>query len=359
MNDQHTVTDPAGIPAHLTTPTTMQALIQETYGPPDILALAEVSVPVPGAGQVRVRVAASSVNARDWHVMRGEPRLARFLDRKVFGRAGPTVTVRGTDFSGTVEAVGPEASPWRIGDRVFGEAEAAWAAYVVADADQVAAVPSGTTLEQAAAVPLAGTTALVCLSAAQPVTGDRVLINGASGGVGTFAIQLAVAMGLRVTAVCSARNAAQAQALGAETVLDYALEDFCVSTERYDVVLDLVGNRSLRALRNLVLPSGTLVLSGGGVPGTGRYLGPLGLLMRAQVLRRLPGPRIVIPQAKPTTQLVEQLGAFMASESLVPVVDRVFDLAHGADAVRYVETEHASGKVVLTVRTSGPESSAA
>ena len=332
-----------------TTPATMRALAQETYGPPEVLELADVPVPVPGPRQVRVRVAASSVNARDWHVMRGEPRLARLLDRTVFGRNAPSVPIRGTDFAGTVEAVGAGVTRWQIGDRVFGQADAAWAEYVIAAEDAVAVVTSPATAGQAAGLPLAGTTALVCLSAAQPKVGHRLLINGASGGVGTFAIQLAHRMGLHVTAVCSARNAAQARRLGADAVLDYAVDDFCAAPERYDVVLDLVGNRPLRALRKLVRPSGTLVLSGGGVPGTGRFIGPLGLLVRAQLLARTPGPRIVIPQGQPTSAWLMELDALMRAGSLVTVVDRVFDLAQGAAAVRYVETEHASGKVLLRI----------
>jgi NADPH:quinone reductase-like Zn-dependent oxidoreductase len=167
--------------------------------------------------------------------------------------------------------------------------------------------------------------------------------------VGTFAIQIAHARGMHVTAVCSSRNAAQARALGADTVIDYATTDFCTTGQRYDAVLDLVGNRSVRQLRKLLRSTGTLVLSGGGVPGTGRLVGPLGLLVRAQILSRTPGPRIVIPQAQPTSSQLRELGTLTSTGALTPVVDRVFDLAQGADAVRYVESEHARGKVLLAV----------
>ena len=177
-------------------------------------------------------------------------------------------------------------------------------------------------------------------------------MNGASGGVGTFVIQMAHASGVHVTAVCSARNANQARLMGADTVVDYAVDDFCARPERYDVVVDLVGNRSVRALRNLVLPTGTLVMSGGGVPGTGRLIGPMGLLVRASVLARTPGPRIVVPQARPTTTRLEELAGLARRGAIVPVIDRVFSLEQGADALRYVETEHARGKVVL-LRDSG------
>lgn len=333
-------------PAHVTT---MRALTQDRYGGPDVLHVADVPRPAPGEGEVAVRVEATSVNARDWHVMRGEPRVARLLDRSVFARSAPRVPVRGTDFAGTVVAVGSGVRRWRTGDQVFGEADAAWAECVVAAQDAVAALPSGLSPEEAAALPLAGTTALICLSAGETRSGDRVLINGASGGVGTFAVQMARDMGLHVTAVCSARNAEQARLMGADVVIDYAVDDFCVASDRYELVVDLVGNRSVRALRRLVRPGGTLVLSGGGVPGTGRFIGPIGLLVRAQLLARTPGPRIVVPQARPTTAGLEALAALAQRGALVPVIDRVFNLDDGAEAVRYVETEHARGKVVMVM----------
>lgn len=329
---------------------TMRAIVQDIYGSPDVLRAAAVPMPTPGPGQVRVRVAAASVNARDWHIMRGEPRLARLMDRTVFGRTAPRVAIRGTDFAGTVDAVGAGVTRWQPGDSVFGEADAALAEYVVASQELVAPAPAGASAPQAAALPLAANTALMCLRAGDPTPGARLLINGASGGVGTFAVQLAKAMGLHVTAVCSARNADQARSLGADSVIDYNLDDFCAAPDRYDIVLDLVGNRSVRDLRGLVHPSGTLILSGGGVSGEGRWIGPLGLLVRAQLMARLPGPRIVIPQAQPSTERLQELAAFVASGSVTPVIDRVFDFGHSADALRHLETEHARGKVIVTVR---------
>lgn len=330
-------------------PTLMRALAQDAYGAPHVLRLVTAAVPRPGQGQVLVRVHASSVNARDWHIMRGEPRLARPLDRTVFGRHAPQVPVRGTDIAGTIEAVGEDVTEWKPGDLIFGESDAAWAEYAVAPSDAIAPVPAGVTANIAAALPLAGVTALTCLDAARMRAGGHLLINGASGGVGTFAIQMAHAQGIQVTAVCSARNADQAKTLGADQVIDYATTDFCATTDRYDAVLDLVGNRTLRQLRRLVRSTGTLVLSGGGVPGTGQLVGPVGLLIRAQLLSRTPGPRIAIPKAQPTTSRLRKLGTLTSTGALTPVVDRAFDLAQGADAVRYVETEHARGKVLLTV----------
>jgi NADPH:quinone reductase-like Zn-dependent oxidoreductase len=336
---------------HASAAKTMQALVQNTYGGPEVLRLAVLPLPAPGRGQLRVRVAASSVNARDWHVMRGEPRIARVLDRKIFGARAPRLAVRGTDFAGVVDAVGPDVTRWRTGDAVFGEAHAAWAEYLVADQDAVAAMPASLTFEQAAALPLAACTALTCLSAGHARSGGQLLINGASGGVGTFSLQMARAQGMHITAVCSARNAEQARALGAATVVDYAAADFARRPERYDMVLDLVGNRAVGELRQLVRPDGTLVLSGGGVPGTGRYVGPLALLARAQVLAHRPGPRIVTPQARPRTDQLEEIATLVRSGRLTPTIDRVVPLIEGAGAVRYVETQHTTGKVVLNVWT--------
>ena len=213
-------------------------------------------------------------------------------------------------------------------------------------------MPHGLAAVEAAALPLAATTALMCLSAGKARSGDRVLINGASGGVGTFAVQRAQDLGLHVTAVCSSRNAAQARLMGAHRVVDYEVEDFCATPERYDLVVDLVGNRPVRALRRLLHPTGTLVLSGGGVPGSGRIIGPIGLLARAQLLARTPGPRIVVPQARPTAAGLEEIAGLARGGVLVPVIDRVFGIDDAAHAMSYVETEHARGKVVVAVNGS-------
>ncbi len=327
----------------------MRALIQDRYGSPDVLRVDEVPVPVPSDGEVLVRVKAASVNARDWHIMRGEPRLARLLDPTTFSRAAPRVRIRGTDFAGTVESVGEGVSRWRPGDDVFGESDAAIAEYVAAPAGVVAKMPAGIGFEKAAAMPLAANTALVCLRAGQIEAGQSVLINGASGGVGTFAIQLANSMGVaHVTAVCSGRNADLARSLGAGVVVDYGREDFSTSGRQYDVVLDLVGNRSLRDLRRVLMPSGTLVLSGGGVSGQGRFVGPLSMLIRAQLLARVSRVRLVVPDAKPSTQNLAELAAMVEARSVIPIVDKTFTFENAAEAIRYLEVEHARAKVVIT-----------
>ena len=325
----------------------MRALVQDRYGSPDVLRIDDVPTPVPSHGEVLVRVKAASVNARDWHVMRGEPMLARLLDSTTFSRAAPKVRIRGTDFAGTVESVGEGVTRWKPGDDVFGESDAAIAEYVAAPEGVVATLPAGLTFEQAAAIPLAANTALVCLRAGHVDTGQRVLINGASGGVGTFAIQLAKSMGVHLTAVCSGRNAELARSLGADVVIDYGREDFSTSGRQYDVVLDLVGNRSLRDLRRVLKPSGTIVLSGGGVSGEGRFVGPLRMLIRAQLMARVSRLRLVIPDAKPSTQNLTELAALVESGSVTPIVDKTFAFEEAAEAIRYLEVEHARAKVVI------------
>ncbi|XVV06137.1 NAD(P)-dependent alcohol dehydrogenase [Actinosynnema sp. CA-248983] len=242
----------------------MKAIVQDRYGAPDVLSLAEVPRPAAGDGEILVKVHAAAVNAYDWHVMRGDPYVARVLSPGVFGRSGPRKAVRGRDFAGTVTAVGAGVTRWKVGDEVFGDLgdeQGAFAEYARVPQDGVEAKPAGLTFVQAAALPLAGRTALAALDGVTP--GTRVLVNGASGGVGTFAVQIAKALGAATTAVCSPRNADLARSLGADRVVDYTREDF--TREQHDLVLDLVGNRSLAELRRAVTPTGSLVLSGGGV----------------------------------------------------------------------------------------------
>jgi NADPH:quinone reductase-like Zn-dependent oxidoreductase len=272
------------------------------------------------------------------------------MDLATFGLRRPRVAIRGTDLAGVVEAVGAGVTRWQPGDTVFGEGSATFAQHAVVSADRIAAIPGGVAFEDAAALPLAATTAMLCLSAGEPVAGSTVLINGASGGVGTFALQLARTMRLRATAVVSARNADLATRLGAEHVIDYTAHDFTRTGQRYDLVIDLVGNRTLRDLRRTVANGGTLVLSGGGVSGRGRLIGPLALLIRAQVYSRLTRLRILAPQALPDTRSLDHLIELTRTKQLTPVIDRTFPLGATADAIRYMETEHTTGKVIITVR---------
>jgi NADPH:quinone reductase-like Zn-dependent oxidoreductase len=328
----------------------MKAIVQDRYGSPDVLGLAAVDMPVMGDNDVLVRVHAASVNARDWHVMRGDPYVARLMDRSMFGRRGPRIAVRGTDFAGRVEAVGRAVTRFRPGDEVFGEADGAFAGYVCAREDVVQSKPANLTFEQAAALPLAGNTALTGMrdvGRVQP--GHHVLVNGASGGVGMFAVQIAKWLGAEVTGVCSTRNADLVRSLGADHVVDYTREDFTRPGRRYDVVLDLVGNRSLRGLRRALTPSGTLILSGGGTSNGGSLFGPVGLVIRGQVSSPFVRHRIVVLTQTPSSEHYATLSELAEAGTIVPVIDRTYQLASVPDAIRYVEGEHARAKVVITV----------
>lgn len=325
----------------------MKAIAQDRYGSPDVLELRELDRPAPAPAEVLVRVSAVSVNAYDWHLMRGDPYLARLT----FGVRRPRTPVRGRDFAGRVEAVGADVRRLRPGDEVFGETDGAFAQYVVAPQDAVAVKPDGLSFEQAAALPLAGNTALVGLRDLGRVTaGQRVLVNGASGGVGTFAVQIAKAYGADVTDVCSTRNVDLVRSLGADRVVDYTREDFARVGTRHDVVFDLVANRSLTDLRRALTPTGTLLLSGGGVSAGGSLLGPMRLILKGRALSRFVGQRVLTFFAAPSGANLAVLREFVESGKVTPVVDRTYgSLGEVPDAIRYVEGEHARAKVVVTV----------
>ncbi|GAA3920634.1 NAD(P)-dependent alcohol dehydrogenase [Actinoplanes auranticolor] len=324
----------------------MKAIVHDRYGPPDVLRYADIDKPVPTANEVLVRVRAASVNARDWHTMRGDPYLARLA----FGLRAPKVRTLGTDFAGVVEAVGGDVTRLRVGDEVYGEVRAAFAEYVSVRDDLVDRKPANLTFEQAAALPLAANTALMGLrDVARVQPGQRVLINGASGGVGTFAVQLAKSYGAHVTGVCSTRNAELVRSLGADHVVDYTRDDFTRDGRRYDVVFDLVGNRSLGDLRRAFTPTGTLVLSGGGVSEGGSLVGPIGLVVKGRLLARFVRHRVVILDTAPSEANLATLRELAEAGTLTPVIDRSHPLSETAEAIRYVEQEHARAKVVLTV----------
>jgi len=324
----------------------MKAIVQDRYGSPDVLALRDVDKPIPAENEVLVRIHAASVNARDWHVMRGDP----YVARPSFGFGRPKVKIRGTDFAGRVEAVGSDVQRFRPGDEVFGEADGAFAEYLCAPDGVVEAKPANLTFEQAAAVPLAGNTALIGLrDVARVQPAQQVLVNGASGGVGTFAVQIAKSLGAEVTGVCSTRNVELIRSLGADHVIDYTVEDFARSGRRYDVVLDLVGNRSLADFRRALTPAGTLVLSGGGMSSGGSMFGPMGLFLRSQLLSRFVRHRLLTLPSKPSKENLAALRELVESGKLTPVIDRTFPLSEAPEAIRYLEVEHARAKVVITV----------
>mgnify|MGYP003858930069 CR=1 FL=1 len=321
----------------------MWAVVQDEYGPPDVLEHRETARPTVGAGEVLVRVHAAGANPADWHLMRGDPYVMRLMS----GFRAPKDGVRGLDVAGRVEAVGEDVTRFRPGDEVFGEAAGSFAEYARANEDKLAAKPDTLTFEQAAAVPVAGVTALQGLRDKGEIrAGQTVLVNGASGGVGTFAVQIAAWLGAEVTGVCSTRNVELVRSLGADRVVDYTEADFTRGGERYDCVFDLVGNHSLSALRRALAPDGTLVLCGG---GGGRWIGPLGTTARAALLSPFLGQRLRSFLAETTDDDLAVLADLLEDGTVTPVVDRTYPLRETAEAIRYLEAGHARGKVVVTV----------
>jgi NADPH:quinone reductase-like Zn-dependent oxidoreductase len=324
----------------------LKAIVQERFGPPDLLRLVDTDRPEVGADDVLVRVHAAALNPYDWHIMRGDPLIARLMGE--VGLRKPKARVAGVDAAGRVEAVGANVRGLRPGDEVLGFCRGAFAQYARAEADKLVPKPARLSFEQAAAVPMAGTTALRGIrdvGAAQ--AGHRVLVNGAAGGVGTYAVQIAAALGAEVTGVCSTRNLELVRSIGAAHVVDYTREDFTDGPARYDVILDNVGNLPLNQLRRVLTPTGILVLNGGGSPG--HVLGPVGSLLRAVVVNRLVRERLrLLPHEQNRDQLLTLTGLIEAGK-LTPVLDRTYPLADTAEGLRYVEQGHARGKVVVTV----------
>jgi NADPH:quinone reductase-like Zn-dependent oxidoreductase len=321
----------------------MQAIVNTRYGSPDRLELAEVERPRLEPDRVLVRVRASSVNPFDWHMLRGEPYLVRLTD----GLRRPKQHVRGVDVAGVVEEVGAEVTGLEPGDEVFGGAVGAMADYALGRVRNLAPKPAGITFEQAAAVSIAGHTALQALrDRGRLRDGQTVLVNGAAGGVGTFAVQIAKAYGANVTGVCSTRNVELVRSLGADGVVDYTLEDFSRAGRRYDLIVDNVGNRPLRAFRRALEPKGTLVLVGG---RPGNWIGPLLPPLKALVVSPFVGQKLLPMLTKQNRDDLLVLKELIESGKVTPVVDRTYPLGDAAEAFRYVEAGHAPGKVVLTV----------
>ena len=325
----------------------MKAIVQDRFGPPDTLRMVDAEKPEIGSGDVLLQVHAAAVNPWDWHMLRGDPRIARLMGG--VGLTKPKTRIAGVDVAGRVERVGADVHGLRPGDEVFGFARGAFAEFAAADAALVVPKPAGLSFEQAAALPLAAVTALHAIrdrGHVQP--GQRVLVNGAAGGVGTFAVQIAAAFGAEVTGVCSARNIDMVRSLGATHVLDYASEDFADGPSRYDVILDNVGNRTIRDLRRAATPTGTIVVNGGGSPG--HLIGAVGSILRAAIVVNLfVRQRITMV---PTTWSRDDLLAvteLVDAGTLRPVIDRTYPLAEAAAGLQHVEAGHARGKVVITV----------
>lgn len=323
----------------------MKAMVQERFGPPESLRLAEIDVPEAGADYVLVRVHAAALNPYDWHMLRGDPLVARLMGT---GLTRPKSRVAGVDGAGRVAAVGANVRGLRPGDDVLGFCRGAFAEYACAKAESVVPKPAGLTFEQAAAVPMAALTALQGIRDVGRVrAGHRVLVNGAAGGVGTYAVQIAAALGAEVTGVCSTGNVELVRSIGAAHVVDYTAADFADGREHYDVILDNVGNRPLRRLRRALTPTGTLVLNSGGTPG--HVIGPIGPLLRAVVVNGIVRQHLRPLLAKPNQDDLRFLTQLIEDGKLTPVLDQTYPLADTATALHHVEQGHARGKVILTV----------
>lgn len=323
----------------------MEAVQLRCYGGPEVLRVDRVPRPVPADDQLLVKVHAAAVNPLDWHEMRGEP----YLIRMTTGFGAPTDPFMGVDFSGTVEAVGKSVTRFKPGDEVFGGRGGALGEYVVVrESRAVALKPANVSHEQAAAVPVAALTALQALREQGNLeAGQKVLINGASGGVGTYAVQLAKVMGAEVTGVCSGRNAEMVRSIGADRVIDYQKEDFTKGDARYDLIVDNIGNRSIRDIVDVLAPNGIYVIVG--APSEDPWIGAIAAPIRASFYSPFVDQQLKFFVAKMEQKDVEYLASLMQQGKLVSVIDRRYPLAEAAEAIRYLETGRARGKVVVTM----------
>jgi NADPH:quinone reductase-like Zn-dependent oxidoreductase len=323
----------------------MKAIVYRRYGSPDVLRLQEVDTPAPKGTEVLVRVHAAAVHPLDWHLLRGQP----YLVRPTSGWLKPKRNIPGVDVAGVVEAVGPDVTGLKPGDEVFGEKTRACAEYVCGPEKLFVRKPVNLSLEQAAAIPVGAVTALQALREHGHIqAGQKVLINGASGGVGTFAVQLAKHFGAEVTGVCSARNLDLVRSMGADHVIDYTREDFTRSGLTYDLIIDNVGTRSLRGLRRVLAPTGTAVLVG---MAKGNWIAPIVRMLGAKRLSRPDGQTFGFMLADVTRENLQFLAELVEAGEITPVIDRRYPLSEVPDAIRYLETMRARGKVIITVRS--------
>ncbi len=322
----------------------MKAAIYTSYGPPDVVRIAEVDNPVPKDDELLIKVRAASVNPLDWRLMKGEPRVIRLMARLLKMSGGRP----GVDVAGEVEAVGPNVKRFKPGDAVFGGCRGAFAEYACTAESKVVLKPDNLTFEQAASINVAGLTALQGLrdkGAIQP--GNKVLINGAAGGVGTFAVQIARSFGAHVTGVCSTKNIDLVRSIGADEVIDYTQNDFTTSNQRYDLILECVGNHSFSECRRVLNPDGRLVMIG--APHEMSVIGLLALMIKPLVLSLFVSQKAIPFIAKSSQEDLALLGELISTGKLKPVIDRSYSLSDARDAVRHVEEGHARGKVVITL----------
>ena len=325
----------------------MKAIVYHEYGSSDVLRFEETEKLLPNDNQVLIKVRAAAANPLDWHYMRGTPYIMRLMGS---GVRKPKDIRLGADLAGQIVAVGRSVTQFKPGDEVYGVGDSAFAEYSRASEKRIALKPEQLTFEQAAAVPVAALTALQGLrdkGKVQP--GQKVLINGASGGVGTFAVQIAKSLGAEVTGVCSTRNVEMVRSLGADHVIDYKKEDFARSAERYDVILDNVGNRPLTDFRRVMKPTGILVMIGGGGPQDGQWIGPVWGFLKAPALSALTSQEFEVFVAEITKDDLGVMNELMEAKRVTPVIDRTYTLREVPEAIRYLETGRARGKVVITV----------
>jgi NADPH:quinone reductase-like Zn-dependent oxidoreductase len=329
----------------------MKAIVQDKYGSPDVLELKDIDKPEIGDDEVLVRVRAAGVNPGDWAIMSGLP----YIARPVYGLRKPKNAVRGTDVAGTVEAVGNSVTRLQPDDEVFGWCSGlggAFAEYASVSEERLALKPANLSFEQAAAVPMSGLVALQALRDHGGVrAGQKVLINGASGGIGTFAVQIAKALGAEVTGVCSTRNVDMVRSIGADHVIDYTGEDFTQKDQRYDFILDNVANHSLSDLRGALTPTGTLVPNGGGFDN--HWFASGGRVISAHVLKRFVSHRLRPFVVSPKFEDLLVLKELIEASKVTPVIDRTYSLSETPEAIRYLENGHARGKVVICVPGEG------
>jgi len=326
----------------------VKAIVRDTYGSPDVLELKDIDKPEPGDDEVLLRVHAASVNPADWHFLRGAPYIARMQ----FGLRKPKERVLGCDVAGHIEAVGNNVTMLKPGEEVFGSTFmhglGAFAEWVCISEDLLAPKPAALSFEQVAAVPLAASTALQGLrDQGQLEPGHKVLIIGASGGVGTFAVQIAKSFDAEVSGVCSTRNVEMVRALGADHVIDYTHEDFTQSGQKYELIFQLAGTLSPSECRSALTSNGTLLISSG--ESEGRWIGPVDRVIRALVVSPFVSQKMASFTVKPNREDLQLLKKFLEDGTLTPVIARAYPLAQLPEAIRYLEEGHARGKVVITV----------
>src|ERR687890_1019735 len=323
----------------------LKAIVRDTYGSPDVLELREIDIPEIADGEVLVRVHAAGVGRDVWHIMTGLPYPIRLAG---YGFRAPKNPVIGSDMAGVVEAVGKNVTRFQPGDEVFGIGKGSYAEYVGAREDKLAPKPTNLTFEQAAVVAIMGSTALQALRDHGKVEpGQEVLLIGASGGVGTYAVQIAKAFGANVTGVCSTSKVEMVRSIGADHVIDYTHEDFAEGDKRYDVILDIGGNSTLSHLRRALASRGTLVIVGG--EGGGRWLGGTDRQLRAMMLSPLVGQKLGTFVSTPNHEDLLVLKEYIESGKVTPVIDRIYPLSQVPEAMQYLEEGHAKGKVLITV----------